>query len=904
MARALPTTLNPAICTDEVSHRFATAKSAVEAVNAAACVSIEGLGDEISVHFRTGSQYYTPKNRDQRRAQQFHYYGHFPHAPAEKQTALCRPFVDGPNDTNPIPSQPFQHGGGPQMPTTIAPRSSPGGMSLGVLPPHSIDATYQTMVRQGEANPPTHSGVSVLPYRFPPVQGSSSLNANADQIDSQQHQQGRRFSASLPHPPSRDFSRHPSTLPRNVVPRGQPSHRDFPKGTVPTGYPPPPMPFTLRVAPGSPTPAPRGSANKDGEGTIDYGTVRVRPGKAKYMAIPSDWRRDSTSLQPVDEAASKAPLPSTQDSQIPTTDKEDSSHLPNTNNSQPVQAADDCQEGNRDQPCNEGQKEVVSSNHLASEALHDSNIHAKRKASETEKDNEIFGQTWPKKKLAQIAQPDKSEKGSPPSQCERQHLDGQAGGHGSSKSETGNNNKNKNENRQEPDLQPSTTQDSSFGVGPPEAQTFEPTIAASRFPSYPKEAVQKTGQHTTGPNVSDTIATSVSVCKPAGPPPSPKFRRSEPFPAYQDLLYGNQSPKKDQKNTIAGHEDNKSASRNASTAQKNEGKSLKKLNPGAQNFVPPSRDASSLDSTSMPPNQASSLPTSLHGDSLTAPVVGQFPPQTQPFSHQAPLQMVYMPTPSNVAIVPSTDVQLHYPHGSNNRQGMLEYYRNNLSGQYHHSLPQVANPDGNGRIMSHDKYKGRPGGFKHRKNGYWKRNRFPANRDAEGANPSDESSKSKGSGKEDSSSSETLAASDNGKGAGAGSTSASTSTMPATKTKAAKSYNNKHKNQDKSADTKPSDDQSNAAASSEPTNRGKRKGRNFTTKHQKYKEPEKGKDHAQEKGNEKGNDVTTAAATVPPADDFPALPPPPVATTSTQAAASTTDPSKSDSDAKAKNKPT
>jgi hypothetical protein len=901
MGRALPTTFNSVMCADEASHRFTTAQSAVDAVNAAALVSIEGLGDDIRVYFRTGSQYYIPKNRDQRRTQYPNHYGSFPHAPGEKQMVL---------------RQPFHHAGGSQIPTTIAASGSPGGANLAVLPPRSMDSTHQTIVQEGEPDPSARSGESVLQYKFPPTQGSSSPNGNAGQVSSQQYQQGRRLSASLPHRPSRDDSRHPSTLPRNFVPPGQPGYGGFPKGAIPTGYPPPPMPFTPRVAPGSPTPAPRSSANNDGEGTIDYGTVRIRPGKAKYMAIPPDWRRESMSLQPVDEAASGAPLPSTHDSQIPTTDREDSSHLLNISNGQQVQATEGGQGDNTGQPHSERREEVVSSSHPALDALHDSNIHAKRKAHETEKDNETFGQTWPKKKLAQVAQPDKSEKGSPTSRSEHQYLEGQAEGHGSPKFEE-NTNENANENHQEPDLQPSTTRDGSFAAGPPEVQNFEPTIAASQFPAYPKETVQEAGQHTTGLNVSDTTSTSVSICKPVAHVTSPQFRRSEPFPTYRDLMSGNRSPKKDQKNMISGCDDNKPASSDTSIVQKNVGKSLKKLNPGAENFVPPSRDPSSLDSTSMPMNQTSSLPASLHSDSPTAPVASQFQPQIQPFGHQTPLQledranaqMVYMPTITNVAVVPSANVQLSYPHGSNNGHRMLECHGNSLSGQYHHSLPQVTDPDGNGRIMSHGKYKGRPGGSKYRKNKYWGRNRFLANRNVEGSSPGDESNKSKGSGKEGSSGSERGLAGDNGKGACTGSASGSAptsaSTTPAAETKAAKNYNNKRRNQDKSMNTKRSDDQNNATASPESTNKSKRKGRNFTTKHQKYKEPEK------EKEKEKEKDSAAATATGPSssnsqqslADDFPALPPPPVATSSSHAAAPTADPLKLDPNTKAKNKP-
>ncbi|KAI0393053.1 hypothetical protein F5Y17DRAFT_477095 [Xylariaceae sp. FL0594] len=597
--------------------KFATDKSPVSAVNAGSRVSIDGLGDNVGVHFRTGSHYYTPRQKKSPN----YYPGTLSAAtPGGGQMTMRHPFVDGSSDLNPMPI-PFQHG------------------ISAVGPTRALDSTGQSiMAPQSNANTPM-SSFSTMHGNAP---GFASMNGNMDRIGGEQYQRGRRpFSSTMPQAPPQNYSNHASTMPRNFVPpQGQSIYRDFTQSAVPTGYPPPPIPFPPRVVQGSPTPAPRGLTPKregDGSGTMDYGTVRVRPGKAKYVPIPSDWRQESTSLQPVEGCATiQRPL----ESQAPPVDAE-SSHVSRTNSSEQVHTE---VHGSKENLDKEALKAVAAPSQAATpeEGQENGNLRAKRKADETEKDLDTFGKTWPKKKLAQGVQSGISEEGL---SAESRQVDEQASLN-VEKKKTSNANQTK-------------TQQKLTEGGPPEAQNFEPTINTSELPAYPQNAAEQTQ----GQNASDsTPSSSGNAGKPGTTPSSGKSLSCEPFPVYRDVMSGDHvGPEqvgdvKKSPNLSADHNQkvvSSSASSSSSTTlkmpspeKKNKTKksiSSKGLNPGAQDFVPSSSSSAasnSLSSAALPLRRQQAL-RNITGSSSPPPpptttTQAQFQTGPEPFDYQLP----------------------------------------------------------------------------------------------------------------------------------------------------------------------------------------------------------------------------------------------------------------------------
>ncbi|KAI0913115.1 hypothetical protein F4823DRAFT_559380 [Ustulina deusta] len=562
-----------------VRIKFANPQSAVAAVHAGPRVRIEGLGDlPFSVNFRTGSQFFIPRNpahgsSAHRRFTQ--------NAPPEQQVAMSQPPNIGRNNSN-AHSQPFQYhapfpGGRGATSGAMAPAGYNSGVKLNAATECAIDVLDRAATQSGfgkrEPERSSYAGFGFGPTV--PLQAQQGF-ASIDSKDI-------RGTASLQSIYGSQFGGSTQDLVRNIADLTQ-EFRNSRQASIhgtPTKEPQSGNNAQLAGIPSinamdNPIQSPEAteSTKLDVETGIDYGTVRIRPEKAQYAAIPSDWRRNLTPFHSTNGLGSQTLQAASQSGQVLAANIPDHIFRPTpftAENSQQMQTrAGDItvksQPNNREDKMSSGDKNI--SEHL------DTSSHAKRKASE-DGDEEAFSQCSSKKKVVKVIQPDGPL---PEPQSSQPINDGKQAppqtGNGKKKK-----NKNKNKGRQNQDAGLAIPEKSSTTASY-ETQTFQPAIAASRLPQYPPGLAQEVGLEAAVSHVSEPGYVRTS------PTNEKTFNGIEPFPAYRDVMSGPQLAIQSHQSYRIGFAPNQSISSNTSTIVQDYGRRLHTLNPGAQNFIP------------------------------------------------------------------------------------------------------------------------------------------------------------------------------------------------------------------------------------------------------------------------------------------------------------------------------
>ncbi|KAI3321551.1 hypothetical protein HD806DRAFT_156014 [Xylariaceae sp. AK1471] len=630
---------------NSVHVKFLTSQAAVAAVHAERFVKIEQLGSgPLKINFRTGSQFFNPIPFKHSEVG-FHNQHRLPqNAPQEQQLAMPHLLTGGPNNSNLV-----QYGSVPEEPAVSATPmvpvgSSPSVGSNAVIVQPAMGLSDRALTQSGfgrkETDRSPRSGMSGSPLVFPLVQCTSSIDTKGISGTAEYQPQHRfRYGEPLLQDTSQNLNSNIEGY-YDIVASEEASHHGTQNNTVPASYNASLMAISLRNAPGSPTPPPknRGPTKLDDQAGIDFGTVRVRPEKANYMTIPPDWRQASTSLHPIQGPEPQIPLPSLQGGQISTADKTCQTTEPSvstTESSQQMQTTEGRSEGIVDQSQHETYEKKLPSDHEQSSELHDTNSHAKRKSSETNKDGTTPGQSSPQKKVAKIDQLCEPRQEPQSSQLKyRQHQD-RVGGHGQPKGAKKKNNKNKPNRKTGPQLP--MPNDNNSTAGPYKAQTFQPAIAASQFPLYPPQAIQGVELQTTVPHIPGPVYVHMPPTPPA--PIDPQFGGSEPFPPYRDTMSSLQIPIQGHKSHTTGLGPNRSVSSDASTTIQDIGrKAPMKFNPSAQNFIPSPKNISPTNSISTIPTQASRLPNP-QAQSYVPHLTGLLPPNVSYLGHQVAPQM-------------------------------------------------------------------------------------------------------------------------------------------------------------------------------------------------------------------------------------------------------------------------
>ncbi|KAI8627818.1 hypothetical protein F5Y19DRAFT_156067 [Xylariaceae sp. FL1651] len=291
----------------------------------------------------------------------------------------------------------------------------------------------------------------------------------------------------------------------------------------------------------SPTQPPQGQGSADptnvSEAQLSYGTVRIRSAKAKYVPLPPDWRQEPSPLHPDRESQHEA--------------HEKKSPLGHERSGKP----------------------------------RNTSPHTKRKANETDADEEMASQLSPKKKVAtevKLAEPRQDYQVS-------HHEDQQQAHEAKAHRQLKTNKKKKKKNRRT-GLQPPPPLNNA-GVALYVAEAFTPDISASNFPPYPQRTIPAEGQQTAAPQSPGALHIQVPPLLPA--PIKPRLDANEPFPPYRDLMSGHHDPVKGHKNPATGYGMNKSTSSNTSTIIQDFGEDIHRRTPIAENFVPSPPDQDS-----------------------------------------------------------------------------------------------------------------------------------------------------------------------------------------------------------------------------------------------------------------------------------------------------------------------
>ncbi|KAI8952187.1 hypothetical protein F4801DRAFT_600329 [Xylaria longipes] len=586
---------NNATC---VHVKFAAAHTAVSAVRTEPEVQIDDLGDKpFKVEFRMGSQFFTPRDQwnfmyesDNRLR-----YGH------NVQVIMPHPSTNGSNNLS-VHVNTWRHSSLPEQ-QAISPSGAPlGGPAPGAdlddASKHAIDSTDQAATQSGREMEQTRrlsyskmTSPVITPH---PIHGLVVVDAN-DTRGMAKHQQkhSSRFERILCGGNIQESARntadiaHDVTTSRQAFDHGTPNEPGQPDHSAPqTAIAPSNSQDRLAGVPEN-----GDSAEQDEEASIDYGTVRIRPGKARYMAIPPAWRQESTPPHNEHATASQYLEITSQCGLTPITRANDQPIVPLTKNNQDTKTMEHQPEITKAPPQHDsGDNEMPGEDeHL--NGHHDPCSHTKRKASETDVDEKVPDQPSPKKKFSKVIQPPDSLPGPQSSQPGRQQHKQRVGETGQTKAGK---KKKKNKNRQNQVTQPELPKATSTAA-PYEAPTF--TIAVSHLPPYPQHRVQAGAaphMHIPGP---------VYVRVPPIPPTPPRFANrldgSEPFPAYRDLMSSPQLPLRGHRSHASGSGPNRSISSNASTIIHihDYGPNNNRLNPGAQNFVPFPPSTSHRDST-------------------------------------------------------------------------------------------------------------------------------------------------------------------------------------------------------------------------------------------------------------------------------------------------------------------
>lgn len=302
------------------------------------------------------------------------------------------------------------------------------------------------------------------------------------------------------------------------------------------------------------------------ETCIDYGTVRVRPEKARYEDFSPGWSSETTSSHLTEEQATQLQITSqgvevlsTQVTNASDVNQGDQGRQTTIQDSGDVVARHENEDSNDDHDVNSS----------------DTNTHPKRKVGEAYDGSRKPSQMSPKQKVAKIAPSDETSQEASSSQANPQHTEHVQDTNRSSHSE-GNNNVN--------DGNKSQTDDDVLAAKSHEGLAFNPTIDASQLPSYPGQAAQATEsqaipQHHPNPR-GNGMATVLPV---SGTSQSPK---PEPFPVYRDLMSGPHIPSRGNRERATQQRYSVSISNNASTIIQDPHWRPNELTLGAQRFVP------------------------------------------------------------------------------------------------------------------------------------------------------------------------------------------------------------------------------------------------------------------------------------------------------------------------------
>ncbi|KAI0425881.1 hypothetical protein F5Y09DRAFT_86376 [Xylaria sp. FL1042] len=533
-------------------------------------VQIQGFGDiTVSVQFGVGSQFFTPVS------QRDHTYGpskpgHSAQiAPQEYQAVVPQPQNIGPSNFDAL-SRDFQRHSLHEDPgatsESMAPRAYNSGTDTTMEPAMSIsdrEATPSGLGKEMAERPP---------YTEPGLDPTVTLQ-------------------SLHGPASTDLKDLHGT-PGNNAPRAEDTSRNEEENPIQQ-------------------PESTDLATLDEEASIDYGTVRIRPEKARYETIPSYWRRNLTPPNPRHEPNPQSPQTTSQSDQISVAKEtcQVPPSIPSTlENSQAMKSTKGKTTTNSLPHTNDN--ENSSENELMSEHL-ETSAHTKRKASEPREDEEAPSQWSPKKKFAKIVKSDSSAPESHGSQFinDDQQI--------ASQTKAGKKKKNRKKNRENEDIEapaPETTSTPAFY----ESQTFQPVISTSDLPRYPQESMQEMESKP----IALHISPPVRVWRPRANQ-NTRPHGIEPFPAYRDAMSSPQRPVHRHKSSTTGSGLNRSISSNASTIIQDSSQNLYGLNPGTHNFVPVSADTTSKNSTAPTPPLVSQVNVENADDSKASQVTSR-----------------------------------------------------------------------------------------------------------------------------------------------------------------------------------------------------------------------------------------------------------------------------------------
>ncbi|KAI0436511.1 hypothetical protein F4803DRAFT_222512 [Xylaria telfairii] len=556
---------------------FANIQSAVAAVHAGAEVQIDDLGEKpFRVQFRTGSQFFIP--RDPKK---------FANNPFENRGRPAQNVQGEVSGSFGVQFNTWHHTSlSEQQPVvslgSIAPEGQPLGADLNAAPKHATDRTDEAAM-QSDRGIETTGRLSYSKMTSPiitphPIHGLVVVDATSrHNIGRDQGKHSVQIGRVLPGRNTQKLVGDITDPTHEITTSLQASHHGTPNNTAQLDHCPPQTGIATSNSQDSSALAPGNadSAKSDEEASIDYGTVRIRPGKARYMAIPPVWRQESTLPQNEHETRSQY-LEITSQCGLTPLNKADGQPIPHlTTSRQEMETMERPRGDIKALPQHEsgGDKMPVENESLSGH--HDSCSHVKRKASETDRSEKAPDRPSPKKKFSKLIQPPDSLPGAQTSEPGYQQHKQQGGG--TSKTKSGK--KKKNKNRQNPATQPGSSSDTSTAT-PFEAKTFKPAIATSHLPPYPPQNVQRETQQKSEP---------VYVRIPPTPPRfGNRLDESEPFPPYRDLMSGPQMSPSGHGSHASVLGPNRSMSSNASSIinMHDFGPQNYRFNPGAQNFIP------------------------------------------------------------------------------------------------------------------------------------------------------------------------------------------------------------------------------------------------------------------------------------------------------------------------------
>ena len=493
----------------------------------------------VTVDFRTGSQFFVP--RVPKQTQGSSNYGHVAQNPALVQPPMMpQPPIGAPKNFN-AQAQPLQHYAHvPRKPVT-----TPGGIphpghhpGMPVAADHAMDILHRGASQSGFGkqeylgrNPITVASNPMLPlpHRPPPIDPMHTHG-----IASHQPVQGSGLDGA-----AEDLVKSTSDLPQEALMPRQTSTQGTPIKTPQSADDTPRAATPLVVETGNLAQLPKGkdTGESDKEGKYDAGTVRVRPERAQYVPIPPNWQQDNS-----------APPFQLDSQQVQAT-------------TEIVTAGSTLESGGKRVPSEDGKDTGEHPDAIA---------HGKRKASQSDEVVGVTGQVSPMKKPAKVARPDEP-------MPERQT--GQTTSHEEQvpiQTTNGKKKKNKNKNKRR-----NTHDAAPIGPGGPsisatyETRTFQPILATPYLPKYPNQAAPKTGLEE-----SNALAASGSFFVPLPLVTLPN--RTEPFPAYRDVMSGPQILTQEHQR----YDSKWSLSSDESPFYQDPVKKPQGLNPVAQDFVP------------------------------------------------------------------------------------------------------------------------------------------------------------------------------------------------------------------------------------------------------------------------------------------------------------------------------